>query len=65
MTSMIFWFKSFNTPGHQVYSVGQINMYPLGIQTVQVITSRFSLPDLSWLMGIDPVHISYWIRVLV
>ncbi|KAF9650416.1 MFS general substrate transporter [Thelephora ganbajun] len=38
-TSMIFWLKSFNTPGHRVYSVGQINTYPLGIQTVQIITT--------------------------
>ncbi|KAI9000475.1 MFS general substrate transporter [Trametes punicea] len=37
--SMIFWLKSFNTPGHQVYTVGQINTYPLGIQAVQVVTT--------------------------
>ncbi|KAI0819272.1 MFS general substrate transporter [Trametes gibbosa] len=37
--SMIFWLKSFNKPGHQVYTVGQINTYPLGIQAVQVITT--------------------------
>ncbi|EMD31479.1 hypothetical protein CERSUDRAFT_119703 [Gelatoporia subvermispora B] len=38
-TSMIFWLKSFNTPGHQVYTVGQINTYPLGIQAIQVVTT--------------------------
>ncbi|KAI0351771.1 MFS general substrate transporter [Trametes cingulata] len=37
--SMIFWLKSFNKPGHQVYTVGQINTYPLGIQAVQVVTT--------------------------
>ncbi|KAH9885787.1 MFS general substrate transporter [Cubamyces lactineus] len=37
--SMIFWLKSFNTPGHQVYTVGQINTYPLGIQAIQVVTT--------------------------
>ncbi|RPD59697.1 MFS general substrate transporter [Lentinus tigrinus ALCF2SS1-6] len=37
--SMIFWLKSFNTPGHQVFTVGQINTYPLGIQAVQVVTT--------------------------
>ncbi|CDO71805.1 hypothetical protein BN946_scf184939.g29 [Trametes cinnabarina] len=39
MNSMIFWLKSFNKPGHQVYTVGQINTYPLGIQAVQVVTT--------------------------
>ncbi|KAJ3557664.1 hypothetical protein NM688_g1349 [Phlebia brevispora] len=38
-TSMIFWLQSFNTPGHQVYSIGQINTYPLGIQAIQVVTT--------------------------
>ncbi|EIW57174.1 MFS general substrate transporter [Trametes versicolor FP-101664 SS1] len=38
--SMIFWLKSFNTrAGHQVYTVGQINTYPLGIQATQVVTT--------------------------
>ncbi|TBU41641.1 MFS general substrate transporter [Dichomitus squalens] len=37
--SMIFWLKSFNTPGRIVYTVGQINTYPLGIQAVQVVTT--------------------------
>ncbi|KAI0760983.1 MFS general substrate transporter [Trametes elegans] len=37
--SMIFWLKSFNSPGHTVYTVGQINTYPLGIQATQVITT--------------------------
>ncbi|KAI1797076.1 MFS general substrate transporter [Ganoderma leucocontextum] len=36
--SMIFW-HSFNTPGHTVYTIGQINTYPLGIQAVQVVTT--------------------------
>ncbi|KAK0223546.1 MFS general substrate transporter [Armillaria fumosa] len=40
--SMIFWFKSFNTKTHTVYTVGQINCYPLGINVMQVITSAFS-----------------------
>ena len=34
--------KSFNTPGHTVYTIGQINTYPLGIQAVQVVTSQSS-----------------------
>ncbi|KAI0707068.1 MFS general substrate transporter [Earliella scabrosa] len=38
-TSMIFWLKSFNTPERQVFTVGQINTYPLGIQAVQVVTT--------------------------
>ncbi|KAI0715821.1 MFS general substrate transporter [Cerioporus squamosus] len=37
--SMIFWLKSFNKPGHQVFTIGQINTYPLGIQAVQVVTT--------------------------
>ncbi|KAM5539259.1 hypothetical protein V8D89_007132 [Ganoderma adspersum] len=37
--SMIFWLKSFNTPGHTVYTIGQINTYPLGIQAIQVVTT--------------------------
>lgn len=32
--------KSFNTPGHTVYSIGQINTYPLGINAIQVVTSK-------------------------
>ncbi|KDQ56080.1 hypothetical protein JAAARDRAFT_208300 [Jaapia argillacea MUCL 33604] len=38
-TSMIFWLKSFNTPGHTVYTVSQTNIYPLGINAVQVVTT--------------------------
>ncbi|EKM58676.1 uncharacterized protein PHACADRAFT_207467 [Phanerochaete carnosa HHB-10118-sp] len=38
-TSMIFWLQSFNTPGHQKYSVGQINTYPLGIYAIQIIST--------------------------
>jgi len=38
-TSMIFWLKSFNTPGHAVYTIGQINTYPLGIQVFGISTT--------------------------
>ncbi|KAH9913576.1 MFS general substrate transporter [Epithele typhae] len=39
-TEMIFWLKSFNTrAGKEVYSVGQINTYPLPIYAVQVVTT--------------------------
>lgn len=40
-SSMIFWLKSFNTPlaTKTVYTVGQINIYPLGQNVVQVVTS--------------------------
>ncbi|KAI0309610.1 MFS general substrate transporter [Amylostereum chailletii] len=38
-SSMIFWLKSFNTPGHTVYTIGQINTYPLGIYATQIITT--------------------------
>ncbi|CAL1717373.1 unnamed protein product [Somion occarium] len=38
-TSMIFWLQSFNTSGNQVYTVGQINTYPLGIQGMQIVTT--------------------------
>lgn len=38
-TSMIFWLQSFNTPGHTVYTVAQINTYPFGIYAVQIITT--------------------------
>ncbi|KAG7443274.1 MFS general substrate transporter, partial [Guyanagaster necrorhizus] len=36
-TSMIFWLKSFNTEGHTKYTVSQINIYPFGINVVQII----------------------------
>jgi len=39
MTSMIFWLKSFNRPGHIAYTIGQINIYPIGIYSVQVVTT--------------------------
>jgi len=39
VSSMIFWLKSFNTPEHTVYSIGQINTYPLGIYSVQIVTT--------------------------
>ena len=32
--------KSLNTPEHIVYTIGQINLYPLGIYAVQFVTSR-------------------------
>lgn len=38
---MIFWLKSFNTPGHTKYSVGQINTYPLGQNVVQIVSSQY------------------------
>ncbi|PCH39357.1 MFS general substrate transporter [Wolfiporia cocos MD-104 SS10] len=38
-TSMIFWLKSFNTSEHTVYTVAQINTYPLPIYAVQVVTT--------------------------
>ncbi|KAJ3776044.1 MFS general substrate transporter, partial [Lentinula raphanica] len=38
-TSMIFWFKSFNTPTRIVYTVGQINIYPLGQNVVQIVST--------------------------
>ena len=63
--SMIFWLKSFNSPGHQVYTVGEINTYPLGIQTVQIITSGFSMTNIMQLMGTDHMHPSYRVCVLV
>ncbi|OBZ66170.1 Pantothenate transporter liz1 [Grifola frondosa] len=47
-TSMIFWLKSFNTSGHTVYTIGQINTYPLGTQAVQVVTSGLSGLILAW-----------------
>ncbi|KAL4249324.1 MFS transporter superfamily protein [Abortiporus biennis] len=57
-SSMIFWLQSFNTPGHQVYTVGQINTYPLGIQTVQVITT------LVWAWSSDALRLR-WPPIIV
>ncbi|KAI0729286.1 MFS general substrate transporter [Fomitopsis betulina] len=37
--SMIFWLKSFNTPEKTVYTVAQINTYPLPIYAVQIVTT--------------------------
>ncbi|EPT05490.1 hypothetical protein FOMPIDRAFT_1034201 [Fomitopsis schrenkii] len=37
--SMIFWLKSFNTPEKTVYTVPQINTYPLPIYAVQIVTT--------------------------
>ncbi|KAH9969935.1 major facilitator superfamily domain-containing protein [Russula compacta] len=39
INSMIFWLKSFNKPGHVVYTIGQINSYPLGIYSLQIVTT--------------------------
>ncbi|TCD64346.1 hypothetical protein EIP91_004215 [Steccherinum ochraceum] len=36
-SSMTFWLQSFNTPGHTVYTVGQINTYPFGIYVVAIV----------------------------
>ena len=33
--------KSFNTPGHTVYTIDQINVYPLGIYSLQIVTSMY------------------------
>ncbi|KIY52538.1 MFS general substrate transporter, partial [Fistulina hepatica ATCC 64428] len=38
-SSMIYWFKSFNTSEKTVYSVAQINTYPLPQYAVQVVTT--------------------------
>ncbi|PIL35309.1 MFS general substrate transporter [Ganoderma sinense ZZ0214-1] len=38
-TLILFRLKSFNKPRHTVYTIGQINTYPLGIQAVQVVTT--------------------------
>ncbi|KAJ3784988.1 MFS general substrate transporter [Lentinula aff. detonsa] len=48
-TSMIFWLKSFNTPTKTVYTVAQINIYPLGQNVVQVIST------LSWAWWSDAI----------
>ncbi|KAH7879195.1 MFS general substrate transporter [Lentinula edodes] len=48
-SSMIFWLKSFNTPTKTVYTVGQINIYPLGQNVVQVVTT------LSWAWFSDAI----------
>ncbi|KAH9924098.1 MFS general substrate transporter [Amylocystis lapponica] len=47
--SMIFWLQSFNTPEKTVYTIGQINTYPLGINAVQVLTT------LSWAWWSDAI----------
>ncbi|KAI0253642.1 MFS general substrate transporter [Lactifluus subvellereus] len=38
-TSMIFWLESFNKPGHIVYTIGQINVYPFGIYSLEIVTA--------------------------
>ncbi|KAL6301177.1 major facilitator superfamily domain-containing protein [Sparassis latifolia] len=47
--SMIFWLQSFNTPEKTVYTVGQINTYPLGMNAIQVVTT------LTWAWWSDAV----------
>ncbi|EPT05462.1 hypothetical protein FOMPIDRAFT_1044797 [Fomitopsis schrenkii] len=42
-SSMISWLKSFNTPEKTVYTVAQINTYPLPIYAVQIV-STFAYP---------------------
>lgn len=37
--SMIFWLQSFNTPGKTVFTIPQINVYPFGMNAVQVVTT--------------------------
>jgi len=43
----------FNEPGHVVYTIGQINTYPLGIYALQIVTSghHFYLGDSHGLMS--------------
>ena len=40
--------KSFKTSRYTVYSIGQINTYPLGIQAIQVVTSERHSVVLTW-----------------
>ncbi|KAH9916186.1 MFS general substrate transporter [Amylocystis lapponica] len=56
-TSMIFWLQSFNTPTKTVYTVAQINTYPLGINAIQVVTT------LTWAWWSDSVR-SRWPPIL-
>jgi len=49
-TSMIFWLQSFNTPGNTVFTVSQINVYPLGMNAIQVVTT------LAWAWWSDAVE---------
>ncbi|KAK0494216.1 MFS general substrate transporter [Armillaria luteobubalina] len=48
--SMIFWLKSFNTEGQTRYTVSQINIYPLGINVVQILTT------LTWAWWSDAIE---------
>ncbi|KIK56909.1 hypothetical protein GYMLUDRAFT_46802 [Collybiopsis luxurians FD-317 M1] len=52
-TSMIFWLKSFNTKTKTVYTVGQINVYPLGENVVQVVST------LSWAWWSDAIGLRW------
>ncbi|KZT02257.1 MFS general substrate transporter [Laetiporus sulphureus 93-53] len=49
-SSMIFWLKSFNTSERTVYTIAQINTYPLPIYGVQVVTT------LAWAWWSDAVR---------
>lgn len=44
-THTFFRLKSFNTPESTVYTVAQINTYPLPIYAVQILTSESFLSD--------------------
>ena len=33
--------KSFNKPGHIVYTIGQINIYPFGIYLLNIMTGKY------------------------
>jgi len=52
--------KSFNKPGHIVYTVGQINVYPIGIYSVQVVTSKhYSLISVASMSQCRPSALVY------
>ncbi len=59
---MIFWLKSFNTEGHTKYTVSQINIYPLGINVVQIITSALLI---HWSMTILTLVYSFDMGLVV
>jgi len=53
-TSMIFWLQSFNSVEKRtVYTVGQINVYPLGINVVQVVST------LTWAWWSDAIGLRW------
>ncbi|KAF8903224.1 MFS general substrate transporter [Mucidula mucida] len=57
-SSMIFWLKSFNTPEHTKYSIGQINVYPLGQNVVQIIMT------LTWAWTSDGLQ-NRWLPIVL